>query len=401
MAADTVSYALNHLLEAKVPARSFNPKSIKSIEAVGTNKIRITTPAANPLIPLYAASPSTAILSKKAFNGAAVDPLGNGSGPFILVKVDLPASISLKRNAGYWGGSVGLSDVEVRFVPDGNTRATMIRSGEVQVASIMPLASLPAIKSTSTLKLATVGEARTMSIYLNNAKAPFNDVRVRQALQSAIDVKSIANDLLEGNVAAATGPFVGGAPYAPTGAQPATYDTTKAQDLFKQAGIDPKTLTLDLWTYPERAELPSVAVAVQAMLKKLGITVNVRVAAYNSLIDEALAGRYQMFLVSRGYLQDLNDPASYLQSDYVCKGSYNLSQLCVASLDDQVSKAIATSDIEARFGLYRDLAGQLQRDAVAIYLFNSNQIDAYAATLQNYKMHPLLTRVVTSELVFK
>jgi peptide/nickel transport system substrate-binding protein len=238
-------------------------------------------------------------------------------------------------------------------------------------------------------------------MYINNSKAPLSDVRVRQAIQSAIDVKSIATDVLEGAVLPAVGPFAPTAPFAPSGAQPVAYDLAKAQSLFAQAGIDPKTLTLSLWAYPERPDIPTVAVAIQGMLKKLGITVEVRVANYNSLEADALAGKFDMFIISRGHLSDINDPLNFLTADFGCKGSFQMAHFCNAGLDDQLAKAGTIIDTTARYAVYRDIAAQMQSQAVDVFLYHETEIDVQSALLQNFRIHPLHNYVLTPEMTLK
>ena len=392
--------ALNHLLHVQAPARSFNPKTIASVEAVGSNVVRVTSVAPNVLVPYYVASPNTVILDPKAYAGPQIDPMGTGTGPFTMVKADLPQSYTLDRNASYWGGSVGLAGVEVRLVPKGDTRATLIQTGEAQIASSLPITSVPTLTADSNISVADAPLARTNTLYLNNQKAPLNDVRVRQAIQAAIDTDSLSKDVLEGSVVPASGPFAANAPYAPKGAAPVVRDVEKAKSLLTAAGIAPGTLTLGLWTYPSRPELPDVAVALQSMLKDAGINVEVRVADYAALEPDVLAGKFDMMIVSRSYLIDINDPAGYLASDYGCAGGYNLSHFCDKTLDSGLSQALANPDPSARNTFYASFAAKLEADAVDVFLYNPQEISAIDKHIQNYRIHPLENFLLTSKLAW-
>ncbi len=104
MDADAVVGALKHLLAAKTPAKSFNPTAISGVEAVDPTTVRITTPAADPLVPLRLASPNTGILAPKAFAGAQTDIMGTCTGPFEVTGEVPNQSISLKANTDYWDG---------------------------------------------------------------------------------------------------------------------------------------------------------------------------------------------------------------------------------------------------------------------------------------------------------
>lgn len=396
--ASAVARSLTHLLGVKAPARSFNPTQIASVEAVGTNVVKVTSTEPNALVPYYLASPNTAILAAKAYAGSQIDPLGAGTGPFTMVKADLPQSFTLDRNEAYWGGPVALAGAEVRIVVEGATRSTLVQTGEAQIASSVPIPTIPTLESDPNLTVVRAPLNRTNTLYLNNQKAPLNNVKVRQAIQSAIDVDALANQVLEGAVVPASGPFVSTAPWAPAGAQPVKRDVEKAKALLAEAGVAPGSLTVGLWAYPDRPELPDVAVAIQSMLMDVGIIVEVRVADYDALEPDVLAGNFDMMLVSRGQLTDINDPAGYLSSDYTCAGGYNLSHFCDTALDASLTQAIANEDPEARYAVYSEIAARLQAEAVDIFLYNPQEIAAISKKVQNFRVHPLESFLLTKDL---
>lgn len=395
--AAAVAGALNHLLTLQVPARAFGPSTFASVTAVD-GKVRIVTVESNALVPHYLAAPATVILAPKAYAGAQIDPVGTGTGPFALTAANLPQSFTLKRNDNYWGGQVGLAGAEVHLIPDGATRATQLQTGEAQITTSIPNPVVPLLETNSSLSVERKLLPRTGTLYLNNARAPLSDVRVRQAIQAAIDAEAIAGAVLGGNGAPASGPFNDNWPWAPEGAEPIKQDLDKAKALLAEAGIAEGSLTLQLWTYPSRAELPDVAVAVQEMLKKVGIAVEIRVADYAALEGDALAGNYDMMLASRNQLSDVGDPISFLRSDYTCKASFNFRQFCDPAFDEAVVKAAATADDAERYAIYADLATQLQQQAVDIYIYYSQEITAHSGQLQNVKVHPLEQYLLTQDL---
>lgn len=390
--------SLNYLLGVEAPARSFNPTAIASAEAVGSNIVRITSVAPNALVPLYVASPNTVILAARAYTADGIDPTQAGTGPFKITAQNLPQSFTLDRNDSYWGGKAALAGLEVRLVPDGATRATLLQTGEVQIASSLPIPTLPQLQADSSIEVVRGQLARTNSLYLNNQKAPLNDVRVRQAIQAAVDVDAIATQVLEGAVVPASGPFASTAAWAPAGATPIKRDVERAKSLLAEAGYGEGELTLSLWTYPARAELPDVAVAIQDMLADAGVNVDIRVADYAAIEPDLLAGNYDMLVLSRGYLTDINDPAGYLRADYTCQGSYNLSQFCDPSVDTELEAAISNDDPEARYTVYSALAERLQADAVDVFLYNPQELAGISSKLQNFKIHPMEHFLITPEL---
>ena len=398
--AAAVVASLEHLLGVEAPARSFNPTSIAGVAAVGDNVVEVTSTEPNALIPLYLASPNTVILAAKAYAGSTIDPTEAGTGPFVLTAQNLPTSFTLTRNDNYWGGDVGLAGIDFQLIPDGSTRATLLQTGEAQIASTLPIPTIPLIQGNSELAFVPGQLARTNSLYLNNQKAPLNDIRVRQAIQAAIDVDAIANQVLEGAVAPATGPFAANAAWAPEGAAPIAYDVEKAKGLLADAGIAEGSLTLGLWTYPSRAELPDVAVAIQGMLADVGIAVEVRVADYAALEPDVLAGDFDMMILSRSYLTDINDPAGYLRADYTCEGSFNLSHFCDPAVDAQIEEAVGNEDAEARYAVYAALAERFQEEAIDVYLYNPQELAGTSAKISGFRVHPLEHFVATKDITY-
>ena len=398
MDAEAVAAALTYLLNVDAPARSFNPTSIASVEASGDGTVVVTSTAPNALIPLYVASPNTVILAAKAYTSGGVDPTEAATGPFAITAQNLPQGFTLTRNEDYWGGDVALAGIEVQLVPDGATRATLLQTGDVDIASSLPIPTIPLIEASGDLTVVRGQLARVNSLYMNNSRAPTNDVKVRQAIQAAIDVDAIANQVLEGAVAPASGPFSSNNAWAPAGATPIVQDLDKAKSLLAEAGFDEGELTLSLWTYPARAELPDVAVAIQGMLADAGIVAEVRVADYAAMEADVLAGSYDLFVLSRGYLTDINDPAGFLRADYTCAGTYNLSRFCDEAVDAQLEAAVSNEDPAVRYAAYAAVAAMLQENAVDAFLYNPQELAGISNKVQNFKIHPMEHYFLTPEL---
>lgn len=394
--AAAVVNALNHTLHVAAPARAFSPRLVSAVTAVDDQTVRVTTPTSSVLVPLRMASPNTGILSPAAFQGDRIDPVKACTGPFTVVE-DVPRQkLKLERNPRYWGGPVGYGRAELRYVPDGQVRATMAQTGEAQIATVLPVAVLRT--APPTIEVLRAALPRTTSLYLNTAKKPFGDVRVRQAIQAAIDTGTIAATVFEGMAAPAVGPFAPAEKWAPHGAKPVAPDAKKARDLLAQAGIGPNTLKMQIWAYPERPELPDLAAVLQAELGEVGIDATVKVASYSSFEPDLLAGKFDAVLLSRSHLTDVPDPGAFLTADYTCKGGYNLSHFCDPALDAKLAEAVAFTEPAKRFEAYQSIAEMLQQQAVSIFLVHEQQRDAVSKSVRNYRIHPLGHYMLTKDL---
>lgn len=398
LTADAVVGALTRLLKADAPPRAFSQKDVSSVAKLDERTVRITTPQPSVLLPFRLAAVNTGILSPAAFTAKGVVPFKHCTGPFTPVKEVPRQSLTLDRNTDYWGGKVALAGAEVRFTPEGSTRATQIQTGESQISLTLPSSTLSGLKGNSKVKLLTVDTPRTTSLYFNNSKAPFNDIRVRRALRQALNLSAIATDVYNGAGVPAAGAFGAADAWAPSGGVPVAQDATAAKAALAEAGIAPGTLKVSLLAYTERAELSDLAAVVQENLKKIGVEVSIKVANYVAVEPDLLSGKYDMALVSRSYLIDIGDPIGFLTSDYSCKGTYNLSHFCDKAVDAKLSLAAAESDASKRYALYGQIDSQLQSDAVDAFLVQVKNTDATTSAVKNYATDPLNRYTLTAEL---
>lgn len=398
LTAEVVSKSLNALLTAAAPPRPFSPKAVQSVEAVDELTVRITTPSPSVLLPFRLAAPNTGILSPAAYQESGIDPVGHCTGPFEIVEHVPQQALILKRNETYWGGEVMLEAGELRFIPEGSGRATQLRTGEAQVSADLPISEVLSLKSDDKIAIQTVEQARTTSLYLNNSKAPLDNEKVRQAIQSAIDASAIAAAIYEGAARPAVGPFGPGDPWTPDDAAVVAHDPARSKELLEASGVDPASIELDLLAYVERSELPDLAAVVQAQLGEVGIAVELRIANYGALEPDLLAGNFDMLLLSRGYLSDVADPIGFLTADYSCEGGYNLSQFCDPEIDSKIEAAGAAESTDERYALYKEIASDLHSRAVTVFVVHQQRSDGHAANVQNYHVHPDGYYIFTPEL---
>ena len=398
MDADAVVGALTHLLEAKTPARSFNSDVVSGVEAVDESTIRITTEEPDVLLPYRMATPNTGILAPKAYEGRQIDIKGTCTGPFEVVDEVPRQSVSLERNEEYWGGNPALETAEMRFIVDGAVRATQLQTGEVDIAYALPVVSMADFEGNDNVGVSAVEQPRTTAMMLNNSRPPFDDPLVRQAIQHAIDTEAIAGSVYEGTVTPATGPFSPQLPWAPEGASPVSPDLDEARRLFDEAGVDPSTLSFELMAYVARPEFGDLAAVIQGQLGELGIEVKIRSGEYASFEPDVLAGDYDAFLISRGYLVDLGDPAGYLAADYTCDGGFNIAHYCDEETDAQIDAALQEEDQETRFETYGEIAERLQSEAVNVYLVHEAAVVGTTDRVESFEPHPLNFYVFTKDL---
>ncbi|WP_461037807.1 ABC transporter substrate-binding protein [Streptomyces mayteni] len=385
-----VAGALTHALETTAPASVFSPETVTGVAAVDEDTVRITTPEPEFLMPERLATPNTGILAPDAYGDSATDPQSTCTGPFTIVEEVPQQSVRLERNASYWGGEVQLDAAEVRFVTDATLRATQIQTGEAQISRKMPITSVSSLTEQDGVTVETAELPRTTGLILNNARAPFDDERVRRAVQAAVDTAEISDAVYPGASRPAVGPFAPDEPFAPTDAEPVTADPEAAAALFEEAGVDPGSLDLTLTVYTEGTGFADLAAVIQEQLRAAGVTVEIETADYASVEPSLLDGDFDMALLSRNHLGDMPDPLGFLTADYSCDGGFNITQLCDPEVDELIAQARATADRDERYATYAQLAADLQRRAVNVFLVHETETVAHAG-VTGFVLHPYYT----------
>lgn len=383
-----VSDSLNRVLNAASPPRMFNPGVIESVEPAGERIVRIVTKIPDVFVPNRLASTETGILAPAAFADGRINPVGHCTGPFEIVREIPRQGLELKRNENYWGGEVKLAEAEVRYIPDGQVRSMMMETGEIHIARQLPVSVLGQMERSEKVEVKTIEAPRTTTLYLNNRAAPLDNMKVRQAIQSAIDLTGIAEAVYEGSVNPAVGQFSPNTPWAPENAAVIPQDLERARQLLAESGVPMSELQFELLAYVERPVLPDLAAVIQYQLQQLGMKVNIRVSEWNAIEPQLLAGDFDMVLMSRGYLTDVGDPVGMLVADYSCDGVHNLAGFCDPEVDAQLERASSLAEPEERNAIYRDLAARLQEEAVHVFLVHETISEAVANTVGNYQVHP-------------
>jgi peptide/nickel transport system substrate-binding protein len=176
-------------------------------------------------------------------DGFARQPVG--CGPFRFVEGRLDDRVVMERFDDYWGGApdippVGPAKVRrviFRMMPDPTVRVAALMSGEVHIIQSVPPHMVAALEADSRIQVKTVEGTTAYNLEMNVAKPPFDDIRVRQAINYAIDWDAIIATIYENNASRLASPFLpSGFGYDPT-VRPWPYDPAKARALLEEAGF--------------------------------------------------------------------------------------------------------------------------------------------------------------------
>ncbi|MFI7129685.1 ABC transporter substrate-binding protein [Nonomuraea sp. NPDC050153] len=331
-----VAAALTHATQADPAPAALSGVKLTA-QPVGDRQVRVTTAEPDPVLPLRLSNPSLAVFAPKAYGKpATVDPVGTGTGPFVLSKIAGMSSATLERFDDYWGGRAHASGIDASFVADGTARANALRTGAADLAEAIPVAQIASLDEGALRRTAT---ARLTSLQLNTKAGPFADPAVRAAARAAIDPSVLAKDVFEGYADPAQGLF---GPALNWAAGKRVQPSGRA----KAAAVSGTAITVA--TYNNRPELPETAQVLQQQLEKAGFKVKLEVREVSRLEGDALEGKFDAFVGARNMMLNTGDPVSVLANDYTCDGGYNLALLCDKKVDQAVAAAQAASDPATR-----------------------------------------------------
>lgn len=290
-----------------------------------------------------------------------------GTGPYRFESYEVGSHLTLVRNEAYpadMAKGQPLADrVTYRFVPEAATRVADIATGAAQIVTSIPLDQRQAIADAGAESVVDPLLGTTF-IRIATDTEPFDDPRVCQALNYAVDVETIATTLVapEAHRLAALFPDPRGLGFDPE-LSPFVYDPDKARALLAEAGLaDGFETTLQFVATEKTDALEAIA----ANLAEVGIRVTLQaaeLAAFNQAWPDtgAPALRYASW-------RPLYDPHSLLSLMYLSTGY--LSRYHNPAADTLILSAAAEPDADARKALYHELGNEMQRSPGAIYLWN-------------------------------
>src|SRR4030095_3424773 len=256
------------------------PKLLKAVTKVNdyTVKIVLDKPEAPSLANL--AMPAAAIQSKeyadamlKAGTPEKIDQEPIGTGPFFLVQYQRDAVIRYKAFPQHWGGKAKIDDLVFSITPDASVRWAKLQKGECHVMPYPNPADLEAIRKDPNVQVLEQPGLNVGSLAYNVTKKPFDDVRVRKAVNMAINKKAILDGVYLGTGIAAKNPLPPSMSAYNDTIKDDPYDPEGAKKLLAQAGLKDGFST-DLWAMPvQRPYNPNakrIAELMPAALAKVG-----------------------------------------------------------------------------------------------------------------------------------
>ncbi len=310
----------------------------------------------------------------------------SGTGPYRMTGFTTSESMTLEANEEYWGGSPKIKNAVFRLVPEASTRTAELLAGTADIIQNVSIDQLNTIETDST-RVVAAGGGRDAGIAIRCDQAPFDDIRVRQALNYAIDKETINNTLLSGY-----GEIYAGICMPPnentTDVSPYPYDPEKAKALLKEAGYETGlevTITTPDGRYVRDKE---ISLVVAQYLQDVGINATVETADFSIITERKNNGTISnLFYFGLGGYFDGQGELKWANANVMQNGWQDETYLELYSTLSQ------TVDTAERAKLIAELQVYIHEQAPWIFLFRqplfygvNNNVEMVARRDENFQV---------------
>ncbi len=293
-----------------------------------------------------------------------------GTGPYRFVDWQRGQRITLEANPDYWGGAPTPKRLVFRFIADPSTRAAELKAGGVDIITGPPVAQLKELASGDTA-IVTVPAVRVIAYPINTLQKPLGDVRVRRALNLAVDRETIVKTLLQGYGKPTGQPFIPGWLGYDPDIKPFAYDPAQAKKLLAEAGYpNGFDLTWNISTGVFLAD-KEIAEAASAMLGQVGVCVRLVPTERAKIQKDLEAGTFDGITAGQW--------GTVAESDVMAKWFFR-PHIFTPELDAKLAQLVSAGSSEVDRGKRGKIWTELSRFAhdEALWLYIHYQDEAIA-----------------------
>jgi peptide/nickel transport system substrate-binding protein len=343
-------------------------------------------------------------LEEVGTQGFVEHPIGTGPFKFVSADSDLK-EIVLERFDDYCGGAPDLppvgpacvNRVVFRVIPDALTRVAALRVGEVDIIQAVPLDLVEILAGSPDIQVRTAPGTQPKWVEMNVTSPPFDDVRVRQALNYAVDKQRIIDEIYDGRAVALPGPLSPFNNFVNKDLEPYPYDPEKALDLLAEAGWTDSDgdgiLDMDgkpfAFTIDTLAEWRPLAEAVAGQFEAIGVDASIRIWELSIIKPQLLAGDRMAYLEDWG--DSAFDPVGHFEAKWhghlegQLYGRGNFSGYNNERVNELIQMGEVTANPAKRQRIYDEAQEIVYKEAPAVFLILPEEIEAASVRIQNWE----------------
>jgi len=310
-----------------------------------------------------------------------------GTGAYKMTKAfEVNKNIKLIANKEYFEHKPKIDLIDYRYVGDSATQFLLLKSGELDIGGLTPLQLERQISDDFKKDFNIFERASNGYTYmgLNLRKKPFNNAKVREALNLAINKQELIDLLFFSHGKPCYGPFMPGLDVYPKDYKPPKYNLKRAKELLAEAGYTKKNpLEFTLITNTGNDIRVNAAEIIQQQLKKVGIDMKIRVLEWQAFLNTVVFPREFDAVLLGWSLGLIPDAYSIWHSDGDKKGGFNFVGYHNSRVDSLIIKAKSEINRDKFAKTYRKIFKLIAKDNPYIFLYIPNSITAINKNIKN------------------
>jgi len=364
-------------------------KSIAGLRVKDDSTIVVTLAETMPIFPKLLAMPVAAIVPDSTPSDFGEKPVGTGPWRFVEWKHD--DYVKFARNDQYWAEKAASESLMARVIPEPSTAVAEFQSGTVDIVQV-PESDTRQWENTDerSANLVSAPGLRLFYMAINTTRGPLTDVRVRQAINYAVDKQTILDQVVGGRGTVAGGVI----PPALEGSDTTrryAYDTTRAKQLLAESGHpNGSGVALQLWV-GQTPPFPRLAEAIQSYLAVVGIKTTIVQREAAAAREASRKGETDLHV--KDWFADYPDAENFLYPllHSANKGvGGNVSFYSNANFDKIVDQARREQDDARRVELYKQADAIAFQDAPMLFLFFYKDLNAVQPWIRGYQLPSIL-----------
>lgn len=316
-----------------------------------------------------------------------------GTGPFYWVKYEKDTQISYRTFTDYWEGRSKLEGLEFLIVPDAQERWAKIQNQQCHVMGFPKTEDWPAIRKHPDVRVIDLPGVNVAYLSYNLNKPPFDDVRVRKALNMAVNKQAIVDRVYEGLAVPAVSLIPPTMWSFNSKLKDEPYNPKAAQKLLAEAGFA-DGFSMELWVMPvARPYMPNANLMAELIREdwaKIDVQVSFKTAPWGDYLKRVYAGEHQTALL--GWTGSHGDPDYFfynlLSCDTAVPGGANISKFCNPDYDALVLKARQLANPALRIPLYEEAQRIFKEQAPWLTIAHSVQSVIHRKEVVNLRVSP-------------
>ena len=324
------------------------------------------------------------VVSEKEFTEnpekAAMNPVGTG--PFKFIEWKKNDQCSYERFDDYWGEKPSYKNLIIRTIVEANSRVIELESGTVDIAYSIPANDIERLKENENTDVVERLSTTVEYLDMNVTKKPLDDVRVRQAIDYAINEQAIEDIVYRGTASYSPTTVTPGMKYFDDSDTDYRYDVKKAKQLLKEAGVSDLKLTL---ICSESVTRLNAATIMQSMLSDVGIDVEIQSYESGTVLNMIDAGETELFIMGFGAV-GFPEPDNNIYGPFHSKQipTNNMGFYKDPKLDEMLDEQRFMTDGPEREKLIKDIQKYLRENLPVIPLANTKQVIGIRSNIKNF-----------------